>query len=273
MPTTYAHYRFGKDVLSCLPMPLRNSIREHRELYDIGLHGPDILFYYKVLSKNPVNQTGYRLHAQKASEFFLRAKNVLDQTENKAAARAYLYGFICHFALDSTCHPYIEKMIQVSGISHSEIETEFDRLLLTEDHYNPVKHLSVNHIHPTERNASIIAPFFENITTREIQVALKDMIRYHKLLLMNSEAKRKLLLTAMKILQIYDTCHGMIMNTAANPDCANYCLLLKKLYAEAIPVTVSLIHKYQDVLFENAELPKRFALTFDAGENWEQLPL
>ena len=44
MPTTYAHYKFGKEVLSALPRPLQNSIEAHRELFDIGLHGPDILF-------------------------------------------------------------------------------------------------------------------------------------------------------------------------------------------------------------------------------------
>ena len=51
MPTTYAHYKFGKEVLSALPRPLQNSIEAHRELFDIGLHGPDILFYYNALKK------------------------------------------------------------------------------------------------------------------------------------------------------------------------------------------------------------------------------
>ena len=49
MPTTYAHYKFGKEVMSALPRPLQNSIENKRALFDIGLHGPDILFYYKAL--------------------------------------------------------------------------------------------------------------------------------------------------------------------------------------------------------------------------------
>ena len=49
MPTTYAHYRFGKEVTEALPRGLQNTIEYHRDLYDIGLHGPDILFYYKAL--------------------------------------------------------------------------------------------------------------------------------------------------------------------------------------------------------------------------------
>ena len=36
MPTTYAHYKFGKEVLSALPRPLQNSIEAHRELFDIS---------------------------------------------------------------------------------------------------------------------------------------------------------------------------------------------------------------------------------------------
>ena len=42
MPTTYAHYRFGKEVTEALPRGLQNTIEYHRDLYDIGLHGPDI---------------------------------------------------------------------------------------------------------------------------------------------------------------------------------------------------------------------------------------
>lgn len=41
MPSTYAHYRFGRDVLSGLPPALQGIIQDHRALYDLGLHGPD----------------------------------------------------------------------------------------------------------------------------------------------------------------------------------------------------------------------------------------
>ena len=40
MPTTYAHYKFGKEVISALPKRIQSAIENHRELFDIGLHGP-----------------------------------------------------------------------------------------------------------------------------------------------------------------------------------------------------------------------------------------
>ena len=40
MPSTYAHRRFGADVLARLPEELRDKIEPYRALYDLGLHGP-----------------------------------------------------------------------------------------------------------------------------------------------------------------------------------------------------------------------------------------
>ena len=58
MPTTYAHYTFGKKVLNELNIDIRDSININMELFNIGLHGPDILFYYKPLKSNKVNKLG-----------------------------------------------------------------------------------------------------------------------------------------------------------------------------------------------------------------------
>ncbi|WP_122641815.1 zinc dependent phospholipase C family protein [Luxibacter massiliensis] len=273
MPTTYAHYRFGKDVITTLPKRVGAAIENNRELFDIGLHGPDILFYYNPLSKNPVNQQGYEMHDRTGDEFFRRAAEIIKADEDSAAARAYIYGFICHFALDSECHKYIEKMIQVSKLSHAEIEMEFDRYLLTEDHINPLTYLGTRHIHPTIGNAEVIAPFFQDVSAEIIKKSLVSMIICHRLLLAPGQAKRKVLAAAMKVSRTYDSMYGMVMSEQANPQCQKYCLLLKKLYAGAVPLAVDLIIKFQKVLFQDGELPVRFHETFGAGENWEALPL
>mgnify|MGYP002343192571 CR=1 FL=1 len=74
MPTTYTHYRFGKDVLDALPRRIRTAMETNRELFDIGLHGPDILFYYRALIPNSVSGQGYGMHKQMADLFFEKAK-------------------------------------------------------------------------------------------------------------------------------------------------------------------------------------------------------
>ena len=62
MPSTYAHRRFGADVLARLPEELRDKIEPYRALYDLGLHGPDLLFYYKALQSNHVSRLGGAMH-------------------------------------------------------------------------------------------------------------------------------------------------------------------------------------------------------------------
>ena len=58
MPSTYAHRRFGAQAAARLPEELRGVVSRHRALYDIGLHGPDILFYYHALRSNPISARG-----------------------------------------------------------------------------------------------------------------------------------------------------------------------------------------------------------------------
>ena len=83
MPTTYAHYKFGKEVISALPRPLRSTVENHRELFDIGLHGPDILFYYHPMKRNTVNGQGYDLHDKPADLFFRHAAETVKKAEER----------------------------------------------------------------------------------------------------------------------------------------------------------------------------------------------
>ncbi|MEI3290100.1 MAG: GrpB family protein [Faecalibacillus faecis] len=132
-PSTYAHYRFGQEVLKELPNDIKKIIIENKELCDIGLHGPDLLFYYLPLKTNEINSIGYNMHEKTGKEVFDTFRKMMTSKKQINHYLAYYYGFICHFALDATCHGYIEKRIHESGVSHGEIEVEFDRFLMIED--------------------------------------------------------------------------------------------------------------------------------------------
>ena len=198
MPSTYAHRRFGADVLERLPAELQEKIAPYRELYDIGLHGPDLLFYYHAEKSTPVSALGNAMHEQPGAVFFERARGVVNKAKNRDAALAYALGFLCHFALDSTCHPRVEQDVRDSGVSHCEIETEFDNMLLRRDGKDPLHFLTASHIHPSMEWAKVIAPFYQGITILQAYDAMKGMVAVHKLLLASSPAKRWVVLTGMK---------------------------------------------------------------------------
>ena len=70
MPSTYAHFRFGQEVYKELLPKCRTVIDAFRPLYDIGLHGPDILFYYHALQPNAVSAVGFEAHERPGRDFF-----------------------------------------------------------------------------------------------------------------------------------------------------------------------------------------------------------
>ena len=92
MPSTYAHYRFGNEVLNRLDAPASRLAETNRALFWIGLHGPDIFFYYNVLRDTPVGQIGHTLHDQNAAKFFTRAAEIIRAADDFPAGRAYLMG-------------------------------------------------------------------------------------------------------------------------------------------------------------------------------------
>ena len=272
MPTTYTHYRFGKDVLLNLPDPYKKTALEKRELFDIGLHGPDILFYYYPVCYNHVNQMGVKLHKKPAEEFFEHAAMVIRNKSNKTAGEAYIYGFICHFALDSVCHKYIEKIIEVSGIGHSEIEMELDRRLMEEDGLDPLTYVPIHHILPLKKSAFVIAPFFEGINDNEVLKALKGMRWALKQLMPLGRFKDKIVKTALKAAGL-EKKYGLFMSHKANERCDPYCRLLEEKYNECISFAVRLICGYKEYLEGRKELSTEFNDTFSCGDNWRDIQL
>lgn len=243
MPSTYAHYRFGQEVLKELPNDIKKIIIENKEIYDIGLHGPDLLFYYLPLKTNEINSIGYNMHEKTGKEVFDTFRKIMTSKKQINHYLAYYYGFICHFVLDATCHGYIEKRIHESGVSHGEMEVEFDCFLMIEDGLNPISHHLTNHLVACEENAKIIADFYK-ITTKQTKKAIKGMKMYNDLLAAPSKLKRKIIYALLRISGNYKEMHGLLVNYEANPLCKDSTEKLNQFYKQAIKKAVELISEY-----------------------------
>ena len=155
MPSTYAHRCFGRQVLAALPQEMQQLLRPEQALFSIGLHGPDILFFDHPLLGH-VSRLGHRMHKQSGAAFFRPAGEKLAALEFPAPETAYLYGFLCHFALDRACHGYIAEQIARSGVAHTEIEVEFDRSLLVQAGLDPIRTSLTGHLHASARSAAVM---------------------------------------------------------------------------------------------------------------------
>lgn len=275
MPAIYAHFVFGEKMKKVYSPQLKEKALHSPELFEIGLHGPDILFYYHPLGKNRVNQTGYRMHEQPGGEFFRSAAEKLKSLpgDEQGDALSYLLGFLCHFSLDRSCHPYIENKIKVDGVTHNRIETDFDRYLLVEEGRTPLKRKTTGHLRPSRGNSAVIRKFFDGITTEEVEKALESMVRYNDLLTTPNPWLRALIQGGMRLAGSYRSLRGLLMDREEDPACRDSCARLEKLMNRAVKTGVLLTENYLDYLEGKNGLAEEFEDTFGPGENWEQIPV
>lgn len=259
MPASYTHYDFGQAVYKKLSKELKEVIDENKEAYNIGLNGPDILFYFKPLSKNAINNFGHEMHRQKASEFFNEAKKHI--LENKEGI-PYILGFICHFILDSNCHPEIDRAMEESGVSHGEIEAELDGRIMRGNNLNPQEVNAGAHIIATRKNAKIISSFYQTINEDDIYKSLKSVRFYNQILMCQNEFKRKIIKGGLSKIKGSESFSKMIINIVPNPKCKSSIDKLLVLYDKSVDEAVQMIEEYYENLNNDTPISKRFNRNF-----------
>lgn len=229
MPSDYAHYRFGGMVVDSLPAQQKRSIQRFRRLFDVGLHGPDLLFYYNPFWGNPLGQLGSQFHQKTGREFFETACAALKASPSEAGT-AYLYGLLGHYCLDALCHPYINSKQSDGVIRHAELETDFDRHLLRQDGKVP-PHLQCNNAHMklTRGECVTVSQFFSPVTPAQISACIRNMRIHTKLL---SNKKRGLLEAVLKLTN--QNVRDHVMGAKANPRCEGLHPELMALYSQAV---------------------------------------
>lgn len=263
MPGTYAHYAFGKKVLEQVDDEISKIISKNIDLFFIGLHGPDIFFYYKpILYHNPINKLGHDIHYEKANVFFEKSRNIIEKSNDKEKSLAYTFGFLCHFMLDSECHPYINKTTKDEDLSHTEIEYEFDKLLINKEGKDPFNIDLTTHIHADSTLAEIISPFF-NTDTSKITKALKSMKFYNSIFNTPNKLGRFAIFSGLKIVALYNKLHGIFFNLNENPRCKNICINIESLYNNSVNKTARIIEDFYTSITNSCPFPKRLNRDFE----------
>ena len=256
MPSGYAHYRFGGQLLPSLPRKVREIIEKHRGLYDVGLHGPDIFLYYDPIRKNRVTPLSRKYHAQSGSVFFGRVcRGALSEQ-----ALAYLYGLMAHYSLDALCHPFVYRCTQGDTPGHLALETEFDRYLLEKDGKCP-PHVQDcgRHLKLTEEECAVVAGFYPEITGREIAQAVRNMAWSLRQLARPNPLFRKV----MTFVLGFTPYRKMLMTEAPDPDCARWDGELEQRYHRALALYPTLLEQITKRFARGEELGQEFTPPFD----------
>lgn len=229
MPSNYAHYRFGGLVLGSLEPELRSPIQRFRRVFDVGLHGPDLLFYCNPFWDNAAGQIGSRLHQKTGREFFTTVCELLKQNPSETAV-IYLFGLLGHYCLDSVCHPYINERHASGQARHTELETDFDRHLLRLDGKIPPHLQCINeHMHLTRGECVTVSQFLAPASPSQISSGIRNMRIHTKLL---AHKNRTLLEAILKLTN--ENVQDHVMMSKPNPRCEQLHPELMALYNTAL---------------------------------------
>lgn len=112
MPSTATHAYFAKDVYESLKKEdkkLKNSDLSRLKMF--GQNTDPLKFYnveYLITGKK-IRDLQYYFHTNKCGDFLINLCKIIKQKKlhNNSEVLSFLYGFICHYVLDSNIHPYV----------------------------------------------------------------------------------------------------------------------------------------------------------------------
>ena len=195
MPASYAHYRFGRMVLPSLPPAEKQCIQRFRRMFDMGLQGPDIFFFYNPLIKNAVAPLSSSYHSQSGRELFPAAC----AQAGTEAARAYLFGLLAHYCLDAACHPFVQQKVDLGEAHHVALEAEFDRYLLALDGEAAPHTWDMSpKLKLTRGECMTVATFYPPATGGKVSLCVKNMALLHKIAAGKNRNRTETLLKKLK---------------------------------------------------------------------------
>ena len=110
MPATITHSYFTKDVYDILPDEIQNKVNLER-FKMFGQSMDAIMFYnlFSILPGKKIRKFHHYFHDNNTRDFFINLIRYIkvNGLENDKDVCSFLSGFICHYVLDSTIHPYV----------------------------------------------------------------------------------------------------------------------------------------------------------------------
>lgn len=269
MPATYAHWHFGRLCIDKMPKNIQKIIHDNRDIYNYAVHGPDIFFYNLFNSK--ISKFGFNMHKLPSEDFFLNFKNVYSAYDNKDEIMAYMLGFLTHFTLDSMCHSYIERKLEVSQIHHNLIEAQWDRHLMILDNRKPNLVDRAESLKPTKKIAKTIAYFFP-LKDKDVYISIKMQRYVIKLLNCINERKERIIknFAIKKGLIAYS---NLFVGFKEEKKCKDSNLRLDKLENKALRLYPKLLKNLLNYIEDKEKLLPYFNNTFGPNKNYKKIPV
>ncbi len=165
MPAQITHYLHGKKVLANIKALKLSKTEIDLPAFFMGTQGPDFFFthrYFPFMTGESISKYGGIIHRANPVETILFMKNFVDK-KDELLLYSYFYGFLCHYSMDSVCHPYIDSTakrladdMQDKDIMHAEIESAIDFMLNNREIQSFYNGMSYKALMPTNNRLRLL---------------------------------------------------------------------------------------------------------------------
>ena len=260
MPNYYAHLKFGEKVLEELPVSLAEAVDREREAFDLGCLGPDPLFFYHPIRPNAVRREGVRMHRNSALPAVERLRQAIE--DELPMSVGYGAGFLCHLALDSACHGYVNHRAADGPISHMAMEGEYDRMLLENDGLDASEKAHLPRISNDDAVWAAAAQAFVHASPGQMRRAYRSMHFFSSFLARaNGRATGKVIGAVSHMLPI-SSAKGIALKARPHPAAAESNEALDRLLEAAVPVTAEQITAFFRAIRAEDPVPRWFDRDF-----------
>ena len=262
MPAIYAHYCFGQQCLATLPVELKEICEKHIDIYNFGVHGPDIFFYSYSFYNLSINKFGSKLHRVTGKEFFTNCKDALKtNSPYHDAMVAYTCGFLAHFTLDSHCHGYINELTEAGPLSHNMIESQYEAHLLRSQG-NPTKVDRSFSLIPSKESAKAISQFFQYSDGEMYRVINGQKLFIH-LLYSPSGIKKQILRAILKLAKNPGHIADLFLDKKEMPRCQTSNRKIDEMWQTASVDYPVIVKSFWDFVNHDTPLNELFDFDFE----------
>ena len=137
MPGSITHELVAERAKTLLPKDIAALAETAPDYFYLGAQGPDLLFFYRPLSRKEPN-FGRLLHRERIYDLFCAFMVTLRRMagDNLKKACAYVLGYISHCCADAVFHPFLYNFLhELRGgrFEHQQMENDWDVYFLA--HY------------------------------------------------------------------------------------------------------------------------------------------
>lgn len=225
MPAATTHIEFARDVYRILPADFKNEIT-NMPMYYLGSQGPDVFFFSRAsVLPGSLKPLGNRMHDIKVWEVI---KYFEDYSGEDHDLLSYLYGYLCHYSLDSHTHPLInayarkvhEETGRHEGEAHVSAEGEIDTWLLHQrgrmiDTYDVWKYMRIDS-ESVRKLAAMFSGMFrevfgEDISESRLRTTIREIVLWTRVL-KPSNATFHVIYKLEDIIGLPHSISGMMLN-------------------------------------------------------------